>query len=132
MSLRWLSIFMEYIWPPSVISKLFALFIEWQRCDAKNKTILTLFFIPALLCAGGLAFHVAHFILFHLPSFVMGILYWLLLISLLSGGGLFCYEKVNNRRVTHDSSQNFYDVTPDEEPEKSKKTWFDDVKWFRK
>jgi len=133
MKLGWLSIFMEYVWPPSVISKLFALFIEWQRCDAKNKTILTLFFIPALLCVGGLVFQVAHFILFHLPAFIMGVLGWLLLISLFSGGGLFCYEKMNSKRAPHNQASDFYDVTPDdEEPVKDKKSWFSDVKWFKK
>jgi len=90
------------------------------------------FFIPALFCAGGLIIQVAYFVLFNLPSFILSVLGWLLLISLFSGGGLFCYEKISGKRAARDTTSYVYDVTPGEETEKGKKAWFDDVKWFKK
>ena len=130
-----LSFIMKYIWPPSVISGVLALLRSWHRSDAKSKAILAVFFIPAMLCVGMLLFYIAHFALFVLPSFVLTILGWLLLISLFSGGGLFCHEKITGKRATNDSTdstQYAYDVTPDGGTGKGKKNWFDDMKWFKK
>ena len=123
---------MKYVWPPSVISKMLTLFSEWHRSDAKNKALLAVFFIPALFCMGGLVFQIAYFFLFQLLSFILSVLGWLLLISLFSGGGLFCYEKTGAKRDKHDPTSNVYDVTPDEETGKGKKNWFDDMKWLKK
>ena len=126
---------MKYVWPPSIILRVWILFGEWQRSDAKNKAILTVFFVPALFCVGGLIIQIAYFVLFNLPAFILSVLGWLLLISLFSGGGLFCYEKISGKRGTHDTTSNaynVYDVTPGEETGKNKKNWFDDVKWFKK
>ena len=132
---KW-SFLMKYIWPPSVIAGVLALLREWHRCDAKNKAILAVFFFPAMLCVGGLVFRIVYFILFNLPAFVLSILGWLMLISLFSGCGLFCHEKINGKRpaANNDSSSYDYDVTSDGETEKDKKNWFDDIniKWFKK
>ena len=73
---------------------------------------------------------------FNLPSFILSVLGWLLLISLFSGGGLYCYEKISGKRATRDSTSYAYDVTFDDfddaDAGKSKKNWFDDIKWFKK
>jgi hypothetical protein len=128
---RW-SFLLKYIWPPSVFSGVLALLGEWQRSDVKTKAILAVFFIPALFSVGGLVVCVAYFVLFHLPSFILSGVGWLLLISLFSGGGLFCYEKISGKRASHDSTPYAYDVTSDEETVKEKKNWFDNMKWFKK
>jgi len=147
MRFGWWSVFVEYIWPPSVIAKVLTLFSEWHRSDTKDKAILALFFVPALICAGGLIFHIASF-MFQLVVFVVWTLGWLLLTSLFSSGGLYCYDKMNDKRssasATRRSVSDFYDVTIDEEMKRDdmkkdkktwfddKKAWFDDIKWFRK
>ena len=130
---RW-SFLWKYIWPPSVFSSVMALIREWHRSDVKNKAILAVFFIPALFCVAGLVVRIAYFVLFNLPSFILSVLGWLMLISLFSGGGLFCYEKISDKRATHDSTSYAYDVTTDGETEKDKKNWFDGInfKWFKK
>ena len=128
---KW-SFLMKYIWPPSVIASVLALLREWHRCDMKNKTILAVFFIPAMVCVGGLVIRIAYFVLFHLPSFILSILGWLMLISLFSGGGLFCYEKISGKRASQDSASYDYDATSEEETGKGPKKWFDDMKWFKK
>ena len=127
-----LSFITKYIWPPSVISGVLALLREWQRSNVKTKAILGVFFIPAIFCVGGLVFNIAYFVLFKLPAFVLSVLGWLLLISLFSGGGLFCYEKMSGKRATHDEASSAYDVTSDEQTGNGKKNWFGDVKWFKK
>jgi len=111
---------------------MFVLAGEWRRSDTKGKVILAVFFIPALFCVGGLIVQIAYFILFNLPAFILSVLGWLILISLFSGGGIFCYEKISGQRATRDSTSDFYDVTPDYGTGKDKKAWFDDVKWFKK
>ena len=126
---KW-SFLVKYIWPPSVISGVLALLRGWNRCDMKNKAILAIFFIPAMFCVGGLVVCIAYFVLFHLPSFVLSVLGWLLLISLFSGGGLYCYEKICVKRDPDDSEP--YDVTPEEETEKDRKKWFENMKWLKK
>ena len=131
MASRW-SFLMKYIWPPSVFSGVMALIREWQRGNVKTKAVLAVFFIPALLCVAGLVFRIAYFILFNLPSFILSVLGWLLLISLFSGGGLFCYEKISGKRTANDSTPYAYDVTSDEKTGADKKNWFNDMKWFRK
>jgi len=107
---------------------------EWQRGDVKTKAILAVFFIPALLCVAGLVFRIAYFILFNLPSFILSVLGWLLLISLFSGGGLFCYEKISGKRASNDAKPFDFDIPSggaDEKDDKSKKNWFQDKKnWF--
>jgi hypothetical protein len=115
-----------------------ALLREWHRSDIKNKAVLAVFFIPAMLSVAGLVICIAYFVLFKLPSFILSVLGWLLLISLFSGGGLFCYEKMSGKRVPNDSPD-YYDVPPAEDGEKDKKKWFDDkkiwlkgAKWFKK
>jgi len=138
---KW-SFLMKYIWPPSVIAGVLALLREWQRSGVKTKAILTVFFIPALFCVAGLVIRIAYFVLFNLPSFVLSVLGWLLLISLFSGGGLFCYEKISGKRALHDSTSYDYDVSSGEADEKAekgkknwfqdKKNWFNDIKWTKK
>ena len=128
---KW-SFLMKYIWPTSVFSGVLALLGEWHRSDSKTKAILAVFFIPAMICTGMLLFYVARFVLFVLPSFILTILGWLLLISLFSGGGLFCCDKIRGKPRANDSKPYDYDVTPDREAQKGKKNWFDDMKWFKK
>ena len=132
---RWMFL-LKYIWPPSVFSGVIALFKEWRSSEVKNKAILTAFFVPAIFSVLGLVVYVAYFILFQLPAFVLGVLGWLLLISLFSGGGLFCYEKISGKRdtrdTTSDSTSYDYDVAPDWEIGKGKKNWFNDIKWGKK
>ena len=131
MARQW-SFLWKYIWPPSVFSGMLALLGEWQRSDVKSKAILAVFFIPALFCVGGLVICIGYFVLFNLPSFILSVLGWLLLISLFSGGGLFCYEKISGKSSTRDSSSYDYDVTPGEGTVKGPKNWFHDAKWFKK
>jgi hypothetical protein len=97
------SFLFKYIWPPAVFAELRALFAEWQRSDAKNKAILGVFFIPAMLSLGGLLLCVAYFVLFKLPSFILSVMGWLLLTSLFSGGGLFCYERLVEKKSPNSS-----------------------------
>ena len=126
------SFVMKYIWPPAVMSRVMALLREWRRSDVKDKAILAVFFIPAMACVAGLLIRIVYFVLFMLPAFILSLLGWLLLISLFSGGGIYCYEKVIGKRAAPDSEP-YYDVTPGEEgSEKDKKNWFDDIKWFKK
>ena len=132
MAYGWWSFLMKYIWPPSVFSGVLTLLKGWNRSDIKTKAILAVFFIPAMFSVGGLIVYIAYFILFQLPSFILSVLGWLLLISLFSGGGLFCYEKLSGKRINHDSTPYAFDVTPDETPGKDKKNWFNDMKWFKK
>ena len=128
---RW-SFLLKYIWPPSVIAGVLSLFVEWQRGDVKTKAILAVFFIPALLCVGWLIFQVVYFVLFTLLSFILSVLALLLLISLFSGGGLFCYEKMKGKHSAQDPEPYAYDVTPGKGTESNKKHWFNDMKWFKK
>ena len=128
---KW-SYLLKYVWPPSVISGVLALLGEWHRSDVKTKAVLTVFFIPALFSVGGLVVCIAYFVLFKLPSFILSVLGWLLLISLFSGGGLYCYEIINDKRGVRDSTSSAYDVTPGENARKDKKNWFNDMKWFKK
>ena len=124
---------MNYIWPPSVISKVMALLREWRRSDMKDKAILAVFFIPAMLSVGWLVFEIAFFILFNLPAFILRVLGLLLLISLFSGGGIFCYEKVCGKRAAGNPEPYAYDAASGEtDAAKNKKNWFDDIKWFKK
>ena len=123
---------MKYIWPPSVIAGVLTLFAEWQRGDMKTKAILTIFFVPALLCVAGLIFQIAYFVLFTLLSFILSVLGLLLLTAFFSGGGLFCYEKMSGKNAARDQTPYDYDATFGEETKKGKKAWFDDVKWFKK
>jgi hypothetical protein len=132
------SFLFKYIWPPAVFAEIYALFGEWQRSDVKNKAILGVFFIPAMLSLGGLLLCVAYFVLFKLPSFILSVLGWLLLISLFSGGGLFCYEKLigkgsPNPSRTHRAESYDYDATVTAEDVKyeAKRTvrgWFDSIR----
>jgi hypothetical protein len=92
------SFLFKYRWPPAIFAEVCALFGEWQRSNVKNKAILGVFFIPAILSFGGLLLCVAYFVLFKLPSFILSVLGWLLLTALFSGGGLFCYEKLTGKR----------------------------------
>jgi hypothetical protein len=98
------SFLFKYIWPPAVFAELRALFAEWQRSGVKNKAILGVFFIPAMLSLGGLLLCVAYFVLFKLPSFILSVMGWLLLTSLFSGGGLFCYERLVEKRSPNSSN----------------------------
>jgi hypothetical protein len=112
---------------------------EWRRCDLKDRAILTVFFIPALLSVGGLLFCVAWFVLFKLPAFILSVLGWLLLISLFSGGGLFCNEKIRGGRPSENSTRHASDVydVPNGDASQSEgppKNWFDGIrnmKWPR-
>ena len=130
MANRW-SFLLKYIWPPSVIAGVLALLSKWQSSDVKTKAMLTVFFIPALFCVGGLIVCISYFILFNLPSFILSVLGWLLLISLFSGGGLFCHDKLSGKRPT-DSTPDPYDVSFSERTGTEKKNWFEDMKWFKK
>jgi hypothetical protein len=139
------SFLFKYIWPPAVFSELRALFLEWQRSDVKNKAILGIFFIPAMLSLGGLLLCVAYFILFKLPSFILSVLGWLLLTSLFSGGGLFCYERLIEKRPpnpsdstkTRHSESYDYDATvtaedakesANAETQEAPKKWFENLR----
>jgi hypothetical protein len=135
------SFLFKYIWPPAVFAEVYALFGEWQRSDVKHKAILGVFFIPAMLSLGGLLLCVAYFVLFKLPSFILSVLGWLLLISLFSGGGLFCYEKLIERGSSNSQSSRktrraeSYDfdatVTAEDVKDEAKKTvrgWFDSIR----
>ncbi|MDR3265100.1 MAG: hypothetical protein LBT15_03715 [Synergistaceae bacterium] len=115
---------------------------EWRRRDLKDRAVLAVFFIPAFLSVGGLLLCVAWFVLFRLPSFILNVLGWLLLISLFSGGGLFCCEKIRGKKLSEDptrcSAPDTYDVTaePTDAPqnENKQKNWFDgmrNMKWPR-
>lgn len=141
---------LKYVWPPSVLAGMWSLMGEWQRSDVKNRAILTVFFIPALFSLGGLLVCVAYFVLFKLPSFILSVLGWLLLISLFSGGGLFFYEKLRGKEGKDTSGPAHYTTTTSENvdatsfdasfgaPSESKGNkhgnWFDNVrnmKWPR-
>jgi hypothetical protein len=135
-----LSLLLKYIWPPSVFAEVYALFGEWQRGGVKEKAILGVFFIPALLSLGGLLLCVAYFVLFKLPSFILSVLGWLLLTSLFSGGGLFCYEKIVEKGApsskTRRASSSDYDATATAEDVEAKvkekaKKWFDGVRYMK-
>ena len=131
---KW-SFLLKYIWPPSVFSGVLTLIREWHKCDVKNKAILVVLFTPAFLSVGGLVLYIVRFVLFVLPSFILTLMLCLLLISLFSGGALFFYEKIRGKRTSRDQASYDYDVTSDvesEDDEKSKKKWFDDMKWFKK
>jgi hypothetical protein len=128
-----------------VLSGVLSLLQEWRRCDFRDRAFVALFFIPAMLSVGGLLVYVAWFVLFRLPSFVLGVLGWLLLISIFCGGGLFCCEKLRGGKTwSSSSSSGSYDgTTIFEDPADSKKSgdeshggknWFDSVrnmKWPR-
>jgi hypothetical protein len=145
------SFFFKYIWPPSVFAEVYALFGEWQRSDVKNKAILGVFFIPAIFSLGGLLLCIAYFVLFKLPSFILSVLSWLILISLFSGGGLFCCEKLlgkgaagspgpsdssnsSNSSKTRRASSSGFDATVTAEDVGTKtsetplKNWFDSIR----
>jgi hypothetical protein len=132
------SFLFKYIWPPSVFAEVYTLFGEWQRSDVKNKALLGVFFIPAMLSLGGLVLCIAYFVLFKLPSFILSVLGWLLLVSLFSGGGLFCYERLVEKRApgssqTRHSESYDYDATATEENVKSEaketiRGWFDGIR----
>ena len=132
------SFLLKYIWPPSVFAEVHVLFKEWQRSDVKNKAILGVFFIPAVLSLGGLLLCVAYFVLFKLPSFILSVLGWLLLVSLFSGGGLFCYEKLVEKRTpgtsrTHHTESHEYDATTTAESARAEtkekaRSWFDSIR----
>ena len=144
------SFLFKYVWPPAVFAGMWSLMSEWQRSDVKNRTILTIFFIPALFSLGGLLVCVAYFVLFKLPSFILSVLGWLLLISLFSGAGLFFYEKLKGKSTsgpTHYATTNTYDATAEHtatssdsgatasgSKESKHDNWFDSVrnmKWPR-
>lgn len=141
------SFLFKYVWPPAVFAGVWSLMGEWQRSNPKDKALLAVFFIPSLLSVGGLLVCIAYFVLFKLPAFVLSVLGWLLLISIFSGGGLFCYERLHGKKVetpTHHSTEDVYDVTPPTrdagtgEASKTKtgkkQNWFDGVrnmKWPR-
>ncbi len=138
----------RYVWPPSVFAGVWSLMGEWQRSDVKDRAILGVFFIPALLSVAGLLVCVAYFVLFKLPSFILSVLGWLLLISIFSGGGMFCYERLRGKKTsgpTHYATTDAYDATattgnanpgpsnPNTESDK-RGNWFDGVrnmKWPR-
>jgi hypothetical protein len=98
------SFLFKYIWPPAIFAEVRVLFEEWQRSDVKNKALLGVFFFPAILSIGGLLLCIAYFVLFKLPSFILSVLGWLLLISLFSGGGLFCSERLLGRGLSGPSN----------------------------
>jgi UPF0716 family protein affecting phage T7 exclusion len=107
------------------------------------------FFIPAVLSLGGLLLCVAYFVLFKLPAFILSVLGWLLLISLFSGAGLFCYEKLiekrppnardsqNSQRTRRAESYDYdYDVTATaedarDEAKKTARSWFGSIRRTR-
>ena len=139
------SFLFKYIWPPAVFAEVYALFGEWQHSDVKDKAILGAFFIPAVLSLAGLLLCVAYFVLFKLPSFILSVLGWLLLISLFSGGGLFCYEKLIEKREKRPSGSSRtrhaesckYDATATAENTKTDvkaeakekaRSWFDSIR----
>jgi hypothetical protein len=133
-----MSFLFKYIWPPAVFAEVCALFGEWQRSDVKNKAILGIFFIPAILSLGGLLTSVAYFVLFKLPSFILSVLGWLLLISLFSGGGLFCYDRLVEKKSpgpskTRRAESRDYDATVTAEDvaaeaKRTSKSWFDGLR----
>jgi hypothetical protein len=131
------SFLFKYLWPPAVFAEVCVLFGEWQRSDFKNKAILGVFFIPAVLSCGGLLLCVAYFVLFKLPSFILSVLGWLLLTSLFSGGGLFCYERLAGKRApdSSDSSNSSTarraqsdDYDAEATAEETAKSWFDNIR----
>ena len=101
----------KYLWPPTVFSNVLRLFQEWRACDLKDRALLSALFLPAFLAVGGLLFNVAYFVLFKLPSFILSLLGWVLLISLFSGAGLFFYERVWSKRASQRSGTSFEETT---------------------
>jgi hypothetical protein len=131
--LSWSFLF-KYVWPPSVLTGVCSLFGEWQRGDAKNKILVGIFFIPALLSLGGLLLCVAYFVLFKLPSFILEVLGWLLLASLFSGGGLFCCEKLTNAASRPHGAGGGTSADPEVVEEPAAPKWWGgvrNVKWPR-
>ncbi|GHV37431.1 hypothetical protein FACS1894187_14120 [Synergistales bacterium] len=125
----WSSIY-KYVWPPSVLGRVISLYMDWRGSNMKDKLILGVFFIPALLSVGGLLFCVAWFVLFNLPSFILSVLGWLLLTSIFSGAGAYCYDKIKQKptssgdepKVTVEDESAWNDVKT------GQKKWFEDVK----
>ncbi|GHS95381.1 hypothetical protein AGMMS50276_10740 [Synergistales bacterium] len=124
----WSSIY-KYIWPPSVLGRILSLYMDWRSSNAKDKLILGVFFIPALVSMGGLLFCVAWFVLFNLPSFLLSVLGWLLLISLFSGSGAYCYDRLKQKPAPSGDGP---EVTVEDDNAwngaKAGKKWFDGMK----
>lgn len=108
------SYLLKYLWPPKLLSGLSFVLGEWHKSDAKDKTLLLLIFSPMMVCVLGLLFSIAGFVLFVLPSFVLKVLGWLLLIALFGAGGLFFYEKTQGKHSsgsTRYTNSAAYDVS---------------------
>lgn len=88
---------MTYLWPPRLFAGLSCILSEWRRSDLRDRGMLLLVFSPMLICTGCLLFSIASFVLFVLPSFVLSVFGWLLLISIFGGGGLYLREKLSGR-----------------------------------
>lgn len=134
---------LRYLWPPKLLAGLSFILSEWHRSDIKEKTLLLILFAPMLFCILGLLYSVASFVLFILPSFILSVLGWGLLIALFGGGGLFFFEKMQGKRASQDShytSSTTYDFSTDENSTDAgeaasnsppKASWFKNVKWPR-
>ena len=95
---------MKYLWPPKLLSGLTYVLGKWHSSDAKDKSLLLLIFSPMFICILCLLVEVAGFVLFVLPSFILKLLGWLLLICLFGGAGVFGYEKIWGQRSDSSSS----------------------------
>lgn len=102
----------NFIRPSLVISGMGDIIDIWRGADAKDRGIFVLTFAPMFACVGGLLFSLIRFILFVLPSFVLGFLGWGLLITIFAWGGRYCYEKfTGNKTASSGSSYNSHSET---------------------
>jgi hypothetical protein len=97
--------FLRYFWPSNLFLGFNYIFAEWQRGNAKDRSILLLIFTPMFICMLGLLFSFAGFVF----AFISRLLGWFLLTALFGGGGIFCYEKLREHPLF--SSSSFSDET---------------------
>lgn len=80
--------------PSIFVSGLGEVWDLWRASDARERGILLLVFAPMFVCVVGLLLSVASFVLFVLPSFVLRVLGWGLLVVLSGAGGRWCWERM--------------------------------------
>ena len=82
---------MAFIRPSIIMSGLGGIFDLWRSAGARDRGIFILVFAPMFACIGGLLFSIVRFVLFVMPSFVLGFFGWGLLIAIFGWGGRYCY-----------------------------------------
>lgn len=104
---------MNFLRPSIVISGLGDIMDLWRRAGARDKGIFVLVFAPMFACIGGLLFNIVRFVLFVLPSFVLGFLGWVLLITLFAWGGRYVYSRFTGDTFASGSVYNaeYYEKT---------------------